>query len=103
MRWTTTNGTGDRRCMEGKDLNNFLSIIITIQEGDRMAEDFDYRDKEHAQLADAVLEVKKAVVEMGMRNEQVLGKKIDELKEVHISGNEKIYKILVEIRDALKR
>jgi hypothetical protein len=68
-----------------------------------MAEDFDYRDKEHAQLADAILEVKKAVVEMGMRNEQVLGNKIDELKEVYISGNENIYKILVEIRDILKR
>jgi len=68
-----------------------------------MAEDFDYRDKEHAQLADAVLEVKKAVVEMGMRNEQVLGNKIDELHEALVEGNRNIYKTLVEIRDILKR
>ena len=89
-----------------------------------MAEDFDYRNKEHAQLADAILEVKKAVVDMGMRNEQVIGRKIDELREELKTGlgelktglselktgnnelktgNEKIYQLLVEIRDVLKR
>jgi hypothetical protein len=79
-----------------------------------MAEDFDYKDKEHAELADAVLEVKKAVGEMGMRSEQVISKKIDELgerlgekidglREKIDEGNGKLYRILVEIRDTLKK